>query len=51
MCEGMAPDLFEVGDDGRAHLVGDLMDASRFAELDDVAANCPTRSLTVELLG
>lgn len=51
MCEGLAPDLFEVGDDGRAHLLDDLVDASRFTELEEVATACPTRSVTVELLG
>ncbi|MBB3601890.1 ferredoxin [Mycolicibacterium sp. BK556] len=50
ICEGLAPDLFEVGDDDRAHLIGDLVDASRLAELDAVVANCPTQSLTVEAL-
>lgn len=52
MCEGLAPDLFEVDDDdGRAHLHSDLVDASRLAELEAVVAACPTRSVTVELLG
>lgn len=50
MCEGTAPDLFEVGDDGHAHLLDPDIPADRFDELRETAANCPTRSISVELV-
>lgn len=49
MCEGTSPDVFEVGDDGRAHLLMDDIPADRYEELLEAATNCPTRSVTVEL--
>jgi ferredoxin len=47
MCEATAPDLFEVGDDGVAHVLradvpAELVDAAR-----EAADACPTRALAV----
>jgi ferredoxin len=44
ICEVIAPHLFEVGDDGVAHLVGTPNDADVGALLDAVD-QCPARAL------
>jgi ferredoxin len=50
MCEGTAPDVFEVGDDGHARLLVTDISGERYEELNEAADNCPTRSVTVELV-
>ncbi|WP_059014689.1 ferredoxin [Mycobacterium sp. M26] len=50
LCEAGKPDLFEVGDDGRARLLREDVSADELAELEDVVAQCPTQSVSVELV-
>jgi ferredoxin len=46
-CEALAPDLFEVGDDGIVELLGQPEDEpGRAVATDDVQA-CPTRALSL----
>ncbi|SFO44831.1 ferredoxin [Pseudonocardia ammonioxydans] len=45
LCEAVAEDIFEVGDDGMAHLLADP-DADRRGEVDQAVAECPTRALS-----
>jgi ferredoxin len=47
LCEATAPDLFEVGDDGVAHVLGEALPDDRVAAAREAADNCPTRALTV----
>lgn len=47
LCEAGAPDVFEIGADGAVHLLADEVDQSRRQDLEEVAANCPTQSITV----
>jgi ferredoxin len=48
ICESLAPDLFEVGDDGQMQLkVADIPDDRR-AVCEQAVANCPTQSLTLQ---
>ncbi len=49
MCEAAAPDIFEVGDDGRMQVRQPMVDPARRDELEEAARNCPTRSFTIEI--
>ena len=48
MCEGVAPDVFEVGDDGALHLLQLSPPADRRAEMEEAVAACPTGALSLE---
>ena len=48
MCEGVAPDVFEVGDDGALHLLQVSPAADRRADVEDAVAACPTGALRLE---
>ncbi|MDX1875095.1 ferredoxin [Mycolicibacterium sp. 120266] len=45
MCEMTAPTVFEIGDDGQSHVIGDA-DADRVAAQEAVS-NCPTGAISV----
>jgi ferredoxin len=48
VCESIAPEVFEVGDDGVVHLLTtDLTEAMR-ADLESAVAECPTQALSLE---
>lgn len=48
MCEAIAPNVFEVGDDGQSHvLVNEIADKD-VAAVKQAAASCPTESLRIE---
>ncbi|MGW6035017.1 ferredoxin [Gordonia terrae] len=49
-CESAAPEVFEVGDDGKAHLVADPTDLARYRVAIAEAVNeCPMRALLMEV--
>lgn len=50
MCEGTSPEFFQVDNDGHARVLTAHIPADRFDDLCDAAANCPTQSVTVELV-
>jgi ferredoxin len=50
LCEAAKPDLFEVGDDGHARLIRAVAGTDALTELEDVAAQCPTQSVSVQLI-
>jgi ferredoxin len=48
VCEGIRPDIFEVGDDGQAHLLTeDFTDADR-EDLEYAVEQCPTQALRLQ---
>jgi ferredoxin len=47
MCEATAPDLFEVGDDGTARVLVDVVPPELVDAAKRAAADCPTRALKV----
>ncbi|MDL9936057.1 ferredoxin [Gordonia sp. ABSL1-1] len=47
-CEAGAPHLFEVGDDGQAHLLVDEIDEADFDAVRRAVEDCPTSSLSIE---
>jgi len=47
LCEAIAEDVFEVGDDGIAHLLREPTDDER-AEVEDAVQQCPTQALSIQ---
>lgn len=46
LCEIAAPDIFEVGEDGQAHVLREPSGADT-PLLEDAVSACPTRALTL----
>jgi ferredoxin len=47
ICESLAPELFEVGNEGIVHLVAEPADAVR-TTVKSAVAECPTQALRLE---
>jgi ferredoxin len=47
MCEMAAPDFFTIPDDGATVVLHETADASRRAELEKAASDCPTQSIQI----
>ncbi len=47
MCEAVAPDLFEVKDDGALHLLDAEPAEDRRAQVEEAVAACPTAALRI----
>jgi ferredoxin len=48
MCESVAPDVFEVGDDGALAILDPTPADDRRAEMEEAVAACPTGALSIE---
>ena len=48
MCESVAPDVFEVGDDGALQILDATPPEDRRAEMEEAVAACPTGALSIE---
>ena len=48
MCESVAPEFFEVGDDGALALLRDEAGEDQRALLEEAVAACPTAALRLE---
>lgn len=48
MCESVAPDIFEVGDDGELIIHVMEPDESRRGEVEEACAACPTGALSIQ---
>ena len=47
MCESVAPDVFEVGDDGALLIHVTEPEESRRGEMEEACAACPTGALSI----
>jgi ferredoxin len=47
ICMGIAPEVFEVGEDERLHVLVDGLAPGQEADAHDAAASCPNRAITV----
>lgn len=47
-CEAVAPEVFEVGDEGVVHLLEPSPPEDQRATVQDAVDACPTRALTLE---
>jgi ferredoxin len=48
MCESVAPDFFEVGDDGALTLLNPTPPEDKRALMEEAVAACPTSALSIE---
>ena len=48
MCESVAPDFFEVGDDGALRVLDDTPGSEHRQLLEEAVAACPTAALRLE---
>lgn len=48
ICESIAPDVFEVDDDGSLQLLEENPDESRRGEMQEAVDGCPTGALSME---
>jgi ferredoxin len=49
VCEGIRPDVFQVGADGVAQLVAEELTPADRKDLEDAEYQCPTQALRLEL--
>jgi ferredoxin len=47
LCEMTAPTVFEVGDDGRSHVINEQPPDDEMAFVEDAVAGCPTAALSI----
>jgi ferredoxin len=47
-CEDLCPDVFQLGDDGLAHVISDNPDEEYYGCISDAEAACPTSAITIE---
>ena len=45
ICESICPEVFEVGDDGKSHVIGDC---SNVECCEEAAENCPEGAISLE---
>lgn len=48
MCESVAPDFFEVGDDGALNVLNPTPPEDQRALMEEAVAACPTNALSIE---
>ena len=48
ICESMAPDIFEVDDDGKLLLLKDDITDDELQSVEEAVAGCPTEALRIE---
>ncbi|CAJ1581039.1 ferredoxin [[Mycobacterium] wendilense] len=48
LCEVTAPAVFEVGDDGQAHVLDENPPASERPAVEEAISNCPTVALSMD---
>jgi ferredoxin len=48
VCESLAPEIFEVGDDGVVHLLTEQFEETQRGVLEEAVAECPTQALRLE---
>jgi len=48
VCESLAPEIFEVGDEGIVHLLTESLTDDMRSRLEEAVAECPTQALSLE---
>ncbi len=48
LCEVAAPSIFEVGDDGQAHLIAEPVSDDDATAVEEAVRNCPTMALRLQ---
>lgn len=48
ICESLAPDVFEVNDEGELELKTDIVPEGQLADVEAAVDGCPTEALSIE---
>jgi ferredoxin len=48
VCQGVAPEVFEVRDDGFLYVLQENPDEALRAKVEEAARTCPTQAITIE---
>ncbi len=48
MCEALAPDVFEIGDDGALTILQEQPPEDRRADMETACSDCPTQALSIQ---
>ena len=48
VCEGLCPDVFEIGDDGVAHALSEEVPADAEADVQSAVESCPVSAISVD---
>jgi ferredoxin len=48
LCEVAAPSVFEVGEDGQAHIIAEPVSDDDAAAVEEAVRNCPTMALSLQ---
>jgi ferredoxin len=48
VCESIADDIFEVGDEGLVHLLVEDFPSARQGDVEEAVAECPAQALSIE---
>ncbi len=48
VCQGIAPEIFEVRDDGFLYVLNENPDESHRAQVEEAVRSCPTQAISVE---
>lgn len=48
VCQGIAPEVFEVRDDGYLYILNETPDASYRAKLEEAVRSCPTQAISIQ---
>ena len=48
VCQGIAPDVFEVRDDGYLYILKENPDEAQRAKVEEAARSCPVQAITIE---
>lgn len=47
MCEGIAEDVFEVGDEGQVRVLKSELPEQRREDMEEAVAQCPTEAISI----
>lgn len=47
LCEDICPEVFQLWDDGIAHVIAENPDPSLLAEIEDSIASCPVEAISL----
>jgi ferredoxin len=48
VCQGIAPDVFEVRDDGYLYILNENPDDSYRGKVEEAARSCPTQAISIQ---
>jgi ferredoxin len=48
VCQGLAPDIFEVRDDGYLYILNETPEESYRAKVEEAVRSCPTQAISIQ---